>query len=234
MKWRSKGAKILSLQAVTIPPQTGQPPQGLLVALHGWGANAQDLVGLAPMLKLPNYQMIFPDAPFPFPHALGGKMWYNFPENFSFQKDPTFRDRPDLTESRHRLTDWLLSLEDLTGIPLSRTVLAGFSQGGAMTLDVGINLPLAALMALSGYLHAPPLIASLGTNAPSGTKAQKVPPVLMVHGRQDAVVPLSASHQARNSLIAAGVGVQYHELDMGHEIRPVVLEIMQSFIEENL
>lgn len=212
----------MSLQAIAIPPKTGDP-QRLLVALHGWGANAQDLAALAPYLELPSYQFIFPDAPFPHPHAPGGKMWYGFPENYGFQSYPDFNLRPDLVESRQRLTDWLQSLESITGIPLSRTILAGFSQGGAMTLDVGLHLPLAALMVLSGYLHAP--IAPLNQTAPT---------VLMVHGRQDAVVPITAARQSRDRLTDAGVTVQYHEFDMGHEIQPLVLKIMQSFVVEGV
>jgi phospholipase/carboxylesterase len=123
-----------------------------------------------------------------------------------------------LPESRKLLTDWLQSLEGSTGVPLSRTILSGFSQGAAMTLDVGLTLPLAGLVALSGYLH--PIAASAG----------QFPPVLLVHGRQDSVVPLKAAHQARETLVALGVAVQYQEFDMGHEIRPEVLAVIRNFV----
>lgn len=93
-----------------------------------------------------------------------------------------------------------------------------------MTLDIGLHLPFAALMVLSGYLHAPTRLT-----APTDFAA---PPVLMVHGRQDSVVPLSSAHQSRDSLLALGIPVTYFELDMGHEIPPQVLHLMQSFIEE--
>lgn len=92
-----------------------------------------------------------------------------------------------------------------------------------MTLDVGLNLPLAALMVLSGYLHAPARLTESVTTSP---------PVLMVHGRQDTIVPLTASYQARDSLLALNIPVQYHELNMGHEIPLAVMNLMQSFIEE--
>lgn len=193
--------------------------------LHGWGANAQDVAALASLLDLPDYHFAFPNAPFPFPHADVGRVWYNFPDSYSFLGSPAFYDQPELKESRKRLQEWLLSLEKTIGIPLSRTILGGFSQGGAMTLDVGLNLPLAALMVLSGYLHAPTRLTAPITAAP---------PVLMVHGRQDTVVPLTASYQARDSLLALNIPVQYHELNMGHEIPPVVMELMQSFIEETV
>jgi phospholipase/carboxylesterase len=215
-------AKTVPLQSLSIPSQT-KPAKGLLVVLHGWGANAQDVGSLAPYLTLPDYGMAFPDAPFSHPYSEAGRMWYGFPETYSFQSSPDFRDQPQLKESRQQLVAWLRSLESTTGIALEQTVLAGFSQGGAMTLDVGLHLPLKALIVLSGYLHAPidpcPLAAL---------------PVLMVHGRQDAVVPLAAAVQARERLAAMGVAVDYQELDMGHEIQLSVLKLMKSFIAEKL
>lgn len=181
----------------------------MIVVLHGWGANAQNLASVVPLLNLPDYQFIFPDAPFPHPYTSTGKMWY----------DLSSQDGQGLPESRKLLTDWLHSLESSTGVPLSRTILSGFSQGAAMTLDVGLSLPLAGLVALSGYLHP--------VSEPAGGK---FPPVLIVHGRQDSVVPLKAAQYARDSLAALGVSVQYHEFDMGHEIRPEVLVLIRNFV----
>jgi phospholipase/carboxylesterase len=155
-------------------------------------------------------------------------MWYDLPQTYTFESDPDFSDQPQLQESRRLLIEWLRSLEATTGIPLSQTVLAGFSQGGAMTLDVGLHLPLKALIILSGYLHAPIALPSTAP-IPSPT-----PPVLMVHGRQDLVVPVSAAVTARDSLRSQGVTVDYEELEMGHEIQISVLELMKKFIVERL
>lgn len=186
--------------------------------LHGWGANAQDVLSLANFLDLPDYQMIFPNAPFPHPQVPGGRMWYNFPADFRFQTTAAFRDRPDLSASRQALLSFLTTLPAETGVPLERTILGGFSQGGAMTLDVGLDLPLAGLMVLSGYLHAPPQ-----------PQTERFPPVLMVHGRQDMVVPLESAQEARDSLRQLQVNLDYQEFDMGHEIQPIVLTQLQSF-----
>lgn len=128
-------------------------------------------------------------------------------------------DYQDLVQSKQLLIDWLKSLEETTGIPLSRTILVGFSQGGAMTLEVGLTLPLAGLIVLSGYLHPMTLSAE-----------SDFPPVLIVHGKQDYVVPLRAAHYTRDTLINLGVAVQYQEFDMGHGIEPAVLELVRSFI----
>lgn len=181
----------------------------MVVALHGWGANAQNLASVVPLLNLPNYQFMFPDAPFPHPYMSGGKMWYDFEREKG----------QGLAESRKLLTAWLQSLESSTGVPLSRIILSGFSQGAAMTLDVGLSLPLAGLVALSGYLHPVSELAGRG-----------FPPVLIVHGRQDSLVPLSAAQKARDSLVALGVNVQYQEFNMGHEIRPEVLALIRTFV----
>jgi len=205
----ASGEKSLPLQFINVPSANGQAPNGILVCLHGFGSNAKDLAPFAPVLNLPTYQFMFPDAPYPHPRVPGGRMWYNL--------DST--DYQGLTNSRQQLTDWLKSLESTTGVPLSRTVLSGFSQGGAMTLDVGLTLPLAGLISLSGYLHAKP-----------PTTSTKFPPVLIVHGRQDQVVTLSAAQRARDSLNSLGIAVKYQEFDMGHEIKPEVLTLMRSFI----
>lgn len=194
------------------------------MVLHGWGANAQDVAALASFLNLPRYQFIFPDAPFPHEHSPVGRAWYPFPQEYSLLDHPSFYDQPELAESRNQLTELLQSLEEITGVPLSRTILGGFSQGGAMALDVGLKLPLAALMVLSGYLHAPTRLIEAASRHST--------PALVVHGKQDTVVPIAAARQIRESLMGLDVPVQYQELNMGHEIPPAVLQLMQSFIED--
>jgi len=218
------GECLLSLKAITIPAQTQPPPKGLIVLLHGWGANCQDLVGLAEFMDLGEYQLVFPDAPFQHPYNPVGKMWYDIPQNYQFMGTAQFGDHPDLTQSRQQLTDLLNGVTSKLNIPFSRTILGGFSQGGAMTLDVGLSLPLAGLVVLSGYLHAPPRL-----------QPGQSPPVLMVHGKQDMVVPVMAAHQSRDGLKTLGVPVQYQEYPMmGHEIQPVVLNELQTFVKETL
>ncbi|HEY9634492.1 MAG TPA: alpha/beta hydrolase [Coleofasciculaceae cyanobacterium] len=203
----------MSLDVISIPPATGQSPAGLIVALHGWGANAQDLASLVPLLNLPNYQFLFPDAPFSHPQVAGGKMWYDLARD----------DYRGLAISQELLTNWLLSLESTTGISLEATILSGFSQGGAMTLDIGLQLPLAGLVSLSGYLHQTPQDIE-----------PPLPSVLIVHGRQDTVVPLSAARRVRDYLLKLGAPMQYKEFDMGHEISAEVLEVVREFVLVNV
>jgi phospholipase/carboxylesterase len=206
------------LQAIAKTPEA--VADKLFIGLHGWGANAQDLAALADYMPLRGYTLLFPDAPFPHPYNPSGRMWYNFPAGYDFQSDYDFGQQTDLQESRQLLRQWLQQVADETGIPPERTVIAGFSQGGAMTLDVALQLPIAGALILSGYMHCVPQPhASLG-------------PVLLVHGRQDPVVPCLRAHQARDMLASQSVQLTYQEYDMGHEISPSVLREVRLFCEQ--
>ncbi len=203
-----------SLEIITIQPQTlsqslsHSKPQGVIVALHGYGANAADLAELAPELDLPNYLMLFPQAPFAHQNAKNGKIWYEFNDSNANQ----------LQISRERLKTYLTEVV-LMGIP---TFLLGFSQGGAMTLDIAQDasaaLNLAGYICLSGYLH-PDLKAS-AVNAS----------ILMVHGTEDAVVPIIAAKSAEISLTKLGAKVSYVEFAMGHTINAATLAAVKAFV----
>lgn len=175
-----------------------------------------NLAGLASCLELPDdYQFVFPNAPFPHFQVPEGRAWYAL-ETEQFL---------GLQDSRQALQEWLKTLADGTGFPPSQTILGGFSQGGAMTLDVGRSMGFAGLMSLSGYLHFDP-----GLNEESKVTS----PVLIVHGNQDRVVPLTAGWQARDYFQKNHAQVQYHELEMGHEIPPDVWRIIREFVLETL
>ena len=201
-----------NIEAISAMPSEGKATH-LLVVLHGWGASYQDFVPFAKVLNLPGFGYFFPNAPFAHFQVPGGKAWYAL-ENKEFT---------GLAESRRLLTQWLTSLEASTGVPLEKTVLAGFSQGGAMTLDVGLTLPLVALCSFSGYLHYQPQIAE-----------KTLPPTLIVHGRQDPVVPVAAAIKARDELTKIGVPVRYQEFDMAHEVRDPAIALFKQFITERV
>ena len=221
-----------TLDAISVMPSNGEQAKYLLVMLHGWGANYQDLAPLAQMLDLPGFGCLFPNAPFAHPQVPGGRAWYDL-ENMPNCKQ--------LIQSRELLINWLSSLEAATGVPLQRTIMAGFSQGGAMTLDVGLTFPMLSLCSLSGYLHYEPdgdsitdAVASgliIKTNNVVRSYPSKLSPALIIHGKQDPVVPIQAGRQAKEKLSSMGVDVQYHEFNMGHEIPLPALEVLQEYVD---
>jgi phospholipase/carboxylesterase len=206
---------------ITISPPAGQVIQANVVILHGWGGTVQDAAYFASLLRLPHVQLILPEGSFQHPYSDIGRMWYGLPEpvnEFQFQMD--LSADPDLQISRTKLLELITNLPAQTGVPLAKTIVGGFSQGGAMAIDIGLGLPLAGLMVLSGYLHK-----SLA-DAP-----RFLAPILQVHGTIDPVVPLIAAQQTRDALRQTGAEVQYEEIPgMGHEISLAVLDRMQRFI----
>ena len=200
-------------EIITIPPSNGKEAEYLVVALHGWGANYHDLEDLVPMLNLPSCQFVLPNAPFPHSSVPNGKAWYGL-------ETPDYQG---LAESRQMLFNWLSSLEDTTKIPLEKTIMVGFSQGGAMSLDVGLHFPLAGVCSISGFLHYQPKFKENTT----------YPPVLMVHGKLDQVVPLSFAHHGRDELNKIGVNIDYYEFpNMTHGIPQEALNVMEDFINK--
>lgn len=202
-----------TIEAISAMPSQGQPTY-LLVMLHGWGANYQDFVPFAKILNFPGFGYLFPNAPFEHFQVPGGRAWYGLET----------KEFTGLEASRKILLDWLNSLEESTGVPLNRTIMAGFSQGGAMTLDVGLTLPLAAVCSFSGYLHYQP--------EPQSDKT--FPPTMIVHGKQDPVVPLEAARKAQEELTKIGVSVQYQEFAMAHEVQEPAIAIFKQFVLEHL
>lgn len=213
----------MPLHAISITPKarSSSDSDRLLVLLHGWGANAQDVAGLIEainMISIP-FQGLLPDAPFDHPMVPGGKQWYGFPPDYDFRSPHDFDSQGDLLHSRQQLKAWMESLPEKTGIPLEKTIMGGFSQGGAMTLDVGLQIPLAAMLILSGYSHAPigPCVSPR--------------PVLVIHGRQDPVVPLSKALDTKTQLAQQGIDVTYQEFDMGHEVSLDALRVASQFCQ---
>ncbi len=205
---------ISQLEIISVPANTATPA-GTIVLLHGWGANHDDLGELAPYFNLPEYQFLFPNGIFDHEFSDEGKMWYSF----TGAGHLTDRSIAQLATSRQVLSDWIQTLPTTTGVPLDRTWIAGFSQGGAMTLDIGLDLPVAGLIVMSGYLHP---------NRSQPT--HNAPPVSIVHGRQDDVVPIAAARMSRDRLTQWGVDVRYQEFDMGHSIVPEVLQVVRKFV----
>ena len=180
-----------------------------LVLLHGWGADADDLLELGPLLVGPEVSVVALRAPEPHPYGTG-RQWYGL--------QPI--DWTQLPAARTALSQ---RLQELNGsVPLEHTVLLGFSQGGAMALDVGSQHPLAGIVACSGYPHE-------GWQPPAG-----MPPVLLSHGREDPVVPFAASQELQRLLQNAAVAEQLLAFSGGHTIDASVLPAIGAFVQQRL
>ena len=180
-----------------------------LILLHGWGADADDLLELGPLLVGPELSVVALRAPELHPYGTG-RQWYGL--------QPI--DWDALPAARTALSQRLQELGD--SVPLAQTVLLGFSQGGAMAVDVGSQLPLAGIVACSGYPHE-------GWQPPAG-----MAPVLLSHGREDPVVPFAASQELQRRLQEVGVEQQLLAFNGGHTIDASVLPGIGAFVQQRL
>lgn len=204
----------MSEQLEFIERTTGPRPAFSVIWLHGLGADGHDFEPIVPYLDLAGVavRFIFPHAPVR-PVTLNGGMamraWFDLLDLDRLGR----QDERGIRESARQVAA-LMQREQARGIGGERIVLAGFSQGGAIALHLGLRLPdpLAGIMALSSYL---PLAESLDDEA--AASARQVP-VFMAHGRQDPVLPLAWGQAARDRLLARGCAVQWREYDMPHAV----------------
>ena len=188
-------------------------PQGaataLVVLLHGYGANGDDLIALADGWRgwLPEAVFVAPNAPETIPGMMGALQW--FPLTF---RDPGERWR-GVVAARPALDRFLDAELARYRLGPERLVLAGFSQGTMLALHVGLrrSAPPAAVVGYSGLLAGPEHLTDITAR----------PPVLLIHGEADDLIPVDALHSAREQLAAARVGVEWHvRPNLGHGIDP--------------
>ena len=201
----------------------GRTPAALVVLLHGYGANGDDLIALADAWRpaLPNAAFVAPNAPQPIPGMYGGLQWFALS-----MRDPSEYWRG--VASAQPLLDRFLDAELARhGLGPERLVLVGFSQGTMMALHVGLRRATApaGIVAYSGLLAGPEHLA----------ETQARPPVLLVHGEADDLIPVEALHVAREALAAAGVPVEWHVRPrLGHGIDPEAQWLAGNFIAQVL
>lgn len=190
-------------------------PTASIVWMHGLGADGNDFVPLVRELDytgLPAIRFVFPHAN-TMPVTINGgyimRAWYDITG-----ADLTRREDEAGLRASQRDIEALIAREKARGIPASRIVLAGFSQGCAMTLQTGLRHPekLAGMLCLSGYL---PLALNVQAER---TQESLDTPVFMAHGRQDPVVPFIRAEQSRDALRQLGYQVEWHEYMMQHSL----------------
>ncbi len=211
------GARALS--GPRLPPARGKATH-LVVLCHGYGADGNDLIGLAPHWQraMPTAAFVAPNGPEPCAGAPSGYQWF-----------PISRMNPQEmvrgVESAAALLNQFLDAE-LARLELTndRLALVGFSQGTMMSLHVGLSRAQkpAAIVGYSGMLPGADALAKLGGDTP---------PILLIHGDADPMIPAEAMFETAGALGNAGANVQWHlSLGVGHGIDPTGLELGGNFL----
>lgn len=199
----------------TVEITTGDHIGASIIWMHGLGADANDFVPIVKELDLsgcPPIRFVFPNAPV-IPVTINGgykmRAWYDILTTDLVRRE----DEAGLRQSQIAI-DRLIAREIARGVPASKIIVAGFSQGCAMTLQTGLRYPqqLAGLMCLSGYL---PLKDQL---AAERSAANQHTPVFMAHGKLDPVVAIQRAENSRDLLQQLGYQVEWHEYQMQHSV----------------
>jgi phospholipase/carboxylesterase len=215
--------------AVTLQPAGAVTAS--IIWMHGLGADGNDFVPIVPELRLPaslNIRFIFPHAamrPVTWNNGYVMRAWYDIKAlGLKAEEDATGIHQSEQTIRR------LIQHEIDQGIPANKIVIAGFSQGGAMALQVALRYPhrLAGVMPLSTYL---PLRDTLADEA---NIANRDIPILMCHGRQDPVVPYELGDTSRKLLEAQGYVVDFRSYNMPHSVCAEEVDDISQWLQKVL
>jgi phospholipase/carboxylesterase len=203
---------------------SGAGPHPTILTLHGRGANALDLLGLAPYLCDGKFLLICPQGPLETPIGPGamGYAWYPM----------TLGGPPDvgaILSSRQKLEEFLVECFARYPIDPKKLVVLGFSQGGVLAHALGLKMPerFAALVALSSWLPQ-----EVFAQVPSG--AAHSLPTLVHHGSRDELIAVDRAHRSVEKLREWRVPVTYREYDMAHEITQKSLSDLSAWLEEKV
>ena len=211
------------LHAVFEPP--GDGPHPTILTLHGWGANALDLLGLAPHLCDGRFLVLCPQGPVQTPIAPGmtGYGWYP-----STRGAPP--NMPNILSAREQLLAFLDAALTRYPIDPQKLLVLGFSQGGVMAYSLALIQAerFAALVALSTWLP-PELLDAL----PAAEACQQLP-TLLQHGTRDEAIAVDRARTSVETLRQLQVPLTYREYDMGHEINSQSLMELSTWLQEKV
>lgn len=208
------------VNGASLKPRSGVRPRKIVLLLHGFGSSGTDMIALAPQ-----WQDALPDTLFLAPHAPercgmmgGGYQWWGLS---GFAPSALAAGAASAAPAINAFVDRKLAEYELTEADLA---LVGFSQGTMMALHIGLRRP-QAVAAVVGYSGM--LTATTGL----GHSAMAKPPVLLVHGTADPVVPIAALHMAQSELARLGVEVTTHiSYGVPHTVDPGGLRIGRDFV----
>lgn len=215
-------AEIPQLTGPMVMPMDGSKPEQIVLFLHGVGADGDDLINLATYFGkvLPKAVFIAPNAPFRFDGAPFGYQWFSIQDPSKEQKLEGVQKAAPILQA---LIDHLLAEY---GLKEDKMALVGFSQGAMMALHVGPRRvrPMAGIVAYSGALVGAELL-------PNEIKSK--PPVLLMHGNMDPIVPPDFMHHAEDTLKNAGVPVAaYLCPNLGHGLDDMSIQLGMEFLAE--
>lgn len=214
--------EIPQLTGPMVLPMDGSKPEQIVLFLHGVGADGDDLINLATYFGkvLPKAVFIAPNAPFRFDGAPFGYQWFSL-------KDPSKEQKLDGVQKAAPILQALIDhLLGEYGLREENMAIIGFSQGAMMALHVGPRRvrPLAGIIAYSGALLGGELLAK---------EMKSKPPVLLMHGNMDPVVPPDLMHHAEDALKTAGVPVAaYLCPNLGHGLDDMSVQLGMEFLAE--
>ena len=214
----------MSLSTIDGPrlePASGGPAKQLVVLCHGYGANGQDLIGLGEHWRalLPDAAFVSPDAPEEVPGMPGGRQWFPIVRAGALDMELIVAGVRSAAPILNAFIDEELARHELTASDLA---LVGFSQGTMMALHVGLRRT-AAPAAILGYSG---LVADANPE-----EIVSMPPIQLIHGDQDPIIPVDAMRQTASLLSQAGLSVRWHvSQGVPHGIGPDGLEIGGAFL----
>lgn len=219
----------MSLSYVEVNPKS--EVKAVIIWLHGLGDSGHGFAPIVPELRLPDelgIRFVFPHAPVR-PVTINGGMQMNAWYDIKTMDLENRADETGVLESA-ALCEQLLEDEISRGVPADKIILAGFSQGGVIALQVATRLEksLAGVMAMSTYMCKPEKLAAEKTAANLNT------PIFMAHGTMDEVVPTSAGTTARDTLLDNGYKVDWHDYPMGHTLCLEQVQAITAFIKSVL
>jgi phospholipase/carboxylesterase len=215
----------------SIEIETAPNPDAAVVWMHGLGADGHDFEPIVPELGLPattRIRFVFPNAPLrPVTINQGHVMraWYDIRALAGVRRE----DEAGVRQSARQI-EALIARERQRGIAPGRLVLAGFSQGGAMALHVGLRYPdrLAGILALSCYL---PLASTLATEL---APANRDVPVFWAHGLHDPMLPLAMAEQGRAQVAELGYQIDWHQYPIPHSVSAEEIADVARWLERVL
>jgi len=215
------------MELETIEVETAPKPNAAVIWLHGLGADGHDFEPVVPEIvrrRERAWRFVFPHAP-ERPVSINGGMsmraWYDILslDRGALEDAAGFRETDALVRQ-------LIAKQAARGIPASRVVLAGFSQGGAVSLYSALRLPerLAGVIALSCYL---PLASSLGAERAAANDGV---PIFMAHGLADPMLPIVMGQKSRDFLSTLGFPVEWHQYPMAHSVCEAEIADIRAFL----